>query len=430
MITRCLKALFGLLLCCYSCRLVAQPAMGGAPGLTHLEQAHAMGLLTHAEKAEWAREQILGTRYGDRGLQRIFKNFDGSHYIDPEVPGVVKNFRALGSSSGSQSIGARRTLIFATKAYNDRRFQLEAVDQPVPAIYGRTDKDLVLKHRQTGTSARFEVKDAKYASQQSDIARLKGQINKMAAEYQRTGQLQVWVNRQPTLAAIKEYARKNGIPVYENIHQSDFNKVLNDVHRQCVLRSRVKMFTAGLGILSGAALLYSGAMDGPRPGENEIGRTLHTGRQGSILMAGGSFLASGAASSLSGSSILSPKANLALSKFSKWGSHFGIVGCVLGEGFGIASDYNSWDEMSARDQSLSVAQHTIGIGALIASFGVGFFLTIETGPAAILFGLASAATTYGLTQAAVTIVNTCYDRLDAEQREAVRSKIYEFYGVH
>jgi len=206
--------------------------------LTHQEQALALGEVTKSEKLAWMREQAGSGQNGWR-LEKMFKDFNGKNYLDPTIPGVTKNLNALDSLSWQQAKGAARTLLYATKAYQDPRFQLVAVDQPVNASYGRTDKDLVLRHRQTGQRSRIEVKDVKPASQRADLERIKGQINKMAAEYKSTGELQVWANRQETIPAIKEYAKQKGVPVYEKTKQADFTKVLDDLDNRSVIETRM-----------------------------------------------------------------------------------------------------------------------------------------------------------------------------------------------
>ena len=156
-------------LCLFAVQVVAQPTLALAPALTHHEQTAALNGITKTDKAAWMRGQVLDSRYGQRGLDNLFKGFEGKGYLDPAIPGVTKNLNALSSLSQQQAKGAVRTLLYGTKAYQDPRFQLVGVDQPVNAPYGRTDKDLVLRHRQTGQRARVEVKDVKPASQRADL---------------------------------------------------------------------------------------------------------------------------------------------------------------------------------------------------------------------------------------------------------------------
>lgn len=412
-------------------QVTAQPTLALAPALTHHEQTAALEGITKADKAVWLRGQVLDSRYGQRGLNNLFKGFEGKGYLDPAIPGVTKNVTALSSLSQQQAKGAVRTLLYATKAYQDPRFQLVGVDQPVSAPYGRTDKDLVLRHRQTGQRTRVEVKDVKPASQRADLERIKGQIDKMAAEYKRTGELQVWANRQETIPAIKEYARQKGVPTYEKTKQTEFTKVLDDLERRSRVEASVKLAGGALSTGAGIVLLYTstrGLLDAIRAGANDFTTNLRIGEQSSLLAAGGGFTASGLAQL--GSRFATTESTLAkLGSITKWGGRVGIVGVILGEGIGIGVDYYNWDEMSARQKAMSKVQHGVSIGGMIAAFGVGCLVGIETGPGALAFGVAAAGATYAAARVATGMVEDSYNRLDDAQKEQVRAVIYQQYGV-
>ena len=418
-------------LCLSAAQGAAQPTLALAPALTHHEQTAALNGITKTDKATWMRAQVLKSRYGQRGLDNLFKGFEGKGYLDPAIPGVTKNLNALSSLSQQQAKGAVRTLLYAKEAYQDPRFQLVAVDQPVNAPYGRTDKDLVLRHRQTGQRSRVEVKDVKPASQRADLERIKGQIDKMAAEYRRTGELQAWANRQETIPAIKEYARQKGVPTYEKTKQTEFTKVLDDLERRSVVETRVKFAGGALSTGAGIALLYTstrGLMDATHADLNDLTANLRIGEQSSLLAAGGGFTASGLAQL--GSRFATTQSTLAkLGSITKWGGRAGIVGVVLGEGLGIGIDYYNWDEMTARQKAVSKVQHSVSIGAIAVGFGIGFVAGLETGPGAFAFGLATAGASYAAGKVATSMVEDSYNRLDNGQREQVRAIIYQHYGV-
>ncbi|MBK8094174.1 MAG: hypothetical protein IPK32_19965 [Verrucomicrobiaceae bacterium] len=399
--------------------------------LTHHEQAAALGEVTKSEQAAWMRDQVRASRYGQRGLDNLFKGFKGPGFIDPSLPGVTKNIRALASASKAQTIGARRTLLYATKVYHDSRFDLVAVDQLVSASYGLTDKDLVLRHLQTGLQSRIEVKDVKPASQRSDLERIKGQLDKMAAEYRRTGELQAWANRQETIPAIKEYGRQKGVPIYEKTTQADFPKILDDLERRSVVETRVKISSSLLGTGAGVALLYSstaGLLEASQADLTDVAARLRLGEQASLFVAGGSFTSSGFAQI--GSRLAITENSLAkLGAVTKWGGRAGIAGIILAEGLGIGIDYYNWDQMTARQQSISKVQHSVSLCSMALAFGAGVLFGIETGPGAIVFGIASAGAAYAATQAATSIVAAAYDRLDAEQKLQVTTIVYQRYGI-
>ncbi len=113
----------------------------------------------------------------------------------------------------------------------------------------------------------------------------------------------------------------------------------------------------------------------------------------------------------------------------KWGGRAGIAGIILAEGLGIGIDYYNWDQMTARQQSLSITQHSVSLGSMALAFGAGCLIGIETGPGAIFFGIASAGATYAATQVVTSMVEAVYDRLDAEQKRQVLAFVYQHYGV-
>ncbi len=399
--------------------------------LNHHQQAAALGEVTKSEQTAWMRDQVRASRYGQRGLDNLFKGFRGQGFIDPSIPGVTKNMKALSSASKSQAKGAVRTLLYGTEAYQDPRFQLVGIDQPVKAYYGHTDKDLVLRHKQTGQQSRIEVKDVKPASQRSDLERIKGQIDKMAEEYRRTGELQAWVNRQETIPAIIKYGGQKGVPIYEKIKQAEFPKILDDLERRSVVETRVKVSSGLLSAGSGVALLYSstvGLLEASRTDLTNVTARFRLGEQASFFLAGSGFAASGLAQV--GSNFATTETRLAKLGFvTKWGGRAGIAGIILGEGLGIGIDYYNWDQMNVRQQSLSVAQHSVSLGSMALAFGAGCLIGIETGPGAIAFGIASAGATYAATQAATSMIAAAYDRLDAEQKQQVATFVYQRYGV-
>ena len=176
--------------------------------------------LSPAERIEAWRKVVSSGPYGRRGLNSIFKNFEGDFAFDPTIPGVEKNLRLAASQNANVRKGAVRTHLYQTKVQNDPRFKVLAVNELVyDSGTGKllTDRDIVFQHRATGIIGRIEVKNISLESQRSSLENYKVQINKMAAEMERTGQPQAWVNRQEVSAQLKQYANSKGIPVYENV---------------------------------------------------------------------------------------------------------------------------------------------------------------------------------------------------------------------
>lgn len=181
------------------------------------------------------REMVRNGWYGQTGLNRLFKNFEGSHFLNPAIPGVMKNLGLMGYGARSQAKGAARVLLYATVIHQDSRFELLAVDKQAQASHGRTDKDLWFRHRATGTLCRIEVKDVAASSQRSDVDRLLRQLENMYGEYLESRELQAWVNRQEAIPEVKLCGRTLDIPVYERIKQNQFGAVLDDFDRRALL---------------------------------------------------------------------------------------------------------------------------------------------------------------------------------------------------
>ncbi len=419
-----------LAFCLLAAQVAAQPAIPLSLPLTQREQATSIGAATKSEKLNWMRSTIRQGPYGQARLDRIFKNFEGENFIDPKIPGVGQSIRMAASYHPPHLKGAERTLLYGIKIFNDSRFQLVELDQRVTAS-GRTDKDLFFRHTQTGQRGRIEVKNVQPASQRADLERIKGQIDKMAAEYKRTGELQAWANRQETIPAIKEYARQKGVPTYEKTKQAEFTKVLDDFDRRSIVEARVKLAGGALSTGAGIALLYTstrGLLDVAQSDANDLTTNLRIGEQSSLLAAGGGFTASGLAQ-LGSKFAITESAFAKLGSITKWGGRVGIVGVILGEGIGIGVDYYNWDEMTARQKATSKVQHSVSIGGMIVAFGAGCLIGIETGPGALAFGAAAAGATYAAARVATGMVEDSYNRLDDAQKEQVRTFIYQQHGV-
>lgn len=398
---------FGCVSCVVAHCVAAQPTLAPAPALTHREQATALNGSTKTERVAWMREKVLESRYGQRGLENLFKSFEGKGYIDPAIPGVTKNLNALNSMSWQQAKGAARTLLYATTVNHDPRFELVGVDEPVNATYGRTDKDLVLRHKQTGQRSRVEVKDVKPTSQRADLERIKGQIDKMAAEYRQTGELQVWANRQETIPGIKEYAQQKGVPLYEKTKQAEFSKVLDDLERRSVVEARVKLaggaVSSGIGVLllytSGNALLA----DWKSP-PYDLAGWLGTGENASLLIGGGAMTASGVAS-------------LGSWAVPKWARPIGQGAFITAEGFAIVRDIYQWEHMSEGQKYAALIRH--GSNALL----IGAYWVKNPWVAIPMAAVGGAG--HGVAY----FVDKYYAGLEDEQKRRIRAFIYQHYGL-
>lgn len=186
------------------------------------EQAQMMAP-TQAQRLQNLREVVLRGERGRVRLNKVFGNFEGRMAIHPDIPGMTKNLLLTASDNPNVVKGAIRTHLYATRVYNDPRFKLLGVDEPQFGEDGRmiTDKDIVFEHKATGVRCRIESKAVKLSSQISNRTKYKAQLDKMAEEFEKTGELQAWVNRYEVDPILKDYAESLGIPVFEKVETGE-----------------------------------------------------------------------------------------------------------------------------------------------------------------------------------------------------------------
>jgi hypothetical protein len=407
----------------FAMRAAAEQAAMVAMPLTHREQAEALGHLTKSDKADWMREQVRKSRYGQRGLDSIFKNFEDGHYFDPSVPGVTKNIIALNSLSPQQEKGAVRTLLFATVIDNDPRFELVAVDRPVTAPYGRTDKDLWFRHKQTGQRCRVEVKDAKPTSQRADLERIKCQIDKMAAEYRRTGELQAWANRRRTIPAVLDYAKRNGVPVYERTRQSDFGQILDDFDQRSFTTAGARLAGGGIGVGLGVLLLYTSGealFADIESTSNDPAHALGTAEHASLFVTGSGSTTYGVGRL--GPLLTTEEGSLeTLGKLTKWGGKLGFYGAIASEGIAVAIDVTRWEHMTEGQKRVALLRH----GSSALAIFVFSPIPLSKHPWVAVPALALS----GIGYVSAYFVEKYYAGLEEEQKQQVRKCTYEYYGL-
>ncbi|MFW6161783.1 MAG: hypothetical protein ACODAJ_03385 [Planctomycetota bacterium] len=247
----------------------AHPGKGASYAAVKTWHEQALALRpTKAQRATQLRTVVRKSKYGGRGLRWIFKGMRGSGYIDPTIPGVEKTVRLIHSASPAQRKGAVRTIVYATRVHQDKRFGLLGVNRLQRGPRGRilTDKDIVGKHRVTGARFRIEAKDVALRSQTGKaLRRIKRQIDLMAREYRKTGELQALVNRRSFRQTIKDYAAKRGVPVYENVatgqassggRRCSFGDVLEELQRRSLVTFEARIASSSADIGFGAAEVY------------------------------------------------------------------------------------------------------------------------------------------------------------------------------
>ncbi len=197
-----------------------------------------------SERLDMLRKIVRNGPLGQRGLNRIFKDFRDSGAFDPTIPGIEKNIRLTASSNRNVRKGAVRNHLYAVKVHRHPEFTLLAVDKPLWGSNGKmvTDKDICFQHNKTGTLCRIESKDVSIASQRGNLPHYKKQIRQMASEYRKTGEVQAYINRHEIIPELKEYAKIEGVPTYENVITGErklrpkeihINDVFEDISNNC-----------------------------------------------------------------------------------------------------------------------------------------------------------------------------------------------------
>jgi hypothetical protein len=193
---------------------------------------------TNSERLQNYRETVVGGRYSGRTMvQRMFGNFEpGKFRLRADTPGLAKQVLLLASESKAQAIGAARTIRYADMFAADARFEVVELGQLRQNRFGKTDADIVVRHKATGQVIRVEVKDLSLESQKADLKRLEEQIRKMAEDARLRGERAVLMNRKQVLPELKQIAEKYGVQVFEEVKtgvtthgQTDFQQVANEL---------------------------------------------------------------------------------------------------------------------------------------------------------------------------------------------------------
>ncbi len=422
---------------------------------TWFEQRNAVSLLEQRRVDDLRR--VVRSRYGQRGLDRLYHNFEGTGAVAPRIPGVAQNVLLTASDNPNLARGARRTQLYANRIHNDGRFQLLSLNEVDTTPLGKTDKDIVYRHTPSGTKGRVEVKDVRPASQRADLPRLKRQIDKMAYSYRNTGQHQALINRQEVIPEIKAYARAKGVQVYENVATGDqsvrksgttsIDAVLDDLHRQGIIAGRLTVIRGGAGVGFGVLMAVKSGLDVHR--EWVILRNPQTVGEGSILRLAqhGSFTMTGVGTAVAGGAqvgtvlVTSERAITILTKVGRVSGGAAVVFFLLAEGFAVTA----WSQGELGTDEFLALQATIGggvgggIGGAWAGAKIGGAAGACFGPKGVLIGgaiggmvggvggafggsyLAGSATDYGLRR--------YHAFRDAEREREFADFVYAMYGV-
>jgi hypothetical protein len=421
-------------------------------GMSYQEVATWHELFMEGGPSKWDmrsayREMVRVSPLGDRGLNQIYRNFSAST-LDPTIPGVDRTVRMQFSANPQQRKGYRREWLYGDAISRDGRFIVEGFDQPFQGEFGRTDKDIVLRHRPSNTSVRVEVKDVSPQSQIRNEAKLKRQIDGMAHEYKRTGEKQVWINRRPISTTISAYAASRGVMALGNVSTGQFQqtnqipiKSALDLIERDITRSRftasraraLRSVLSGAQIGAGAFLLYESV-----PAAYSEARSIHEGageqstnwlglaQYGSTAMAGGTMMLSGSA--LTGSLYATEAAAESLAGLGQWGGVAAIGFLVIAEGFSYAR-YTS-GEISSRE--FWTQQWILGTalgGATIGSWLGGSAGLLTTGEPTILSTVGGFIGAWSGSRLGQWTATWYYGWRFAELDEAFGEAIYARYGV-
>lgn len=397
---------------------------------------------TPAERLEAMRSVVRTSRFGERGLSRIYSNFEGSRAIDPRISGVEQSLLLQRSDSAPQAKGYRRELLYAIGIHNDPRFSLEEMNRALRRQWGSTDADIVFRHRPTGLYGRIEVKEVSRDSQAANLSALKQQMDKMSLEARKSGHLQFWISRKPVLPELHDYAAKRGVRVLDNVNTGNsaianvvpLDQAMSAVENDMVRASKRRAIAASTGVAFGVWMLtdsvpalweVSQEVWNPETRAaaawRQLGETSSHALSGvGMTVAGGSRVAGGFASERPGvrSHFFSRTAGIA---------SFAALG--LGEAF-LISRYVYGDIPS---REFWITQWVMGgtaTGAAAGAWG-GFVLGALGNP---MLGQAGALAGSALGQWTGTRISTAladryYDLNFAMLDEAYGSAVYRRYGV-
>jgi hypothetical protein len=421
---------------------------------TYHEQAQALDLSASAEDRLANLRNILRAKYGDRGLNSLFKNLAGPGAIDPTIPGVEMNLRLTTSDSSAVAKGHLRSHLYATKLFHDPRFRLLGMDQPTATPIGATDKDIVYLHVSTGTTGRIEVKEVAPESQRANLPTYKMQLEKMALARERTGELQTWANRKEIIPELREFGERLGVSMRGNVVTGEQSRLkqgtktieslYDELDARHAIYGRARVIEGSASAAFGVLLLYQSGPAALSEGKqffDPIARStdvgLKFGRDVSYTVAGLALTAKGTAilaARLSSNPVMLGR----LTTIGRFSGPIATLAFLTGEGFAVSryfSGYISGREFAIQSAGLaggfagSIAGGWAGakaggtIGSLV---GGPWGASIGAGIGGVLGGVAGVYAGSSLASSGMT---TWFEPKDAEQQESLRQFIYSTYGV-
>lgn len=315
--------------------------------------------ITKDQKLKVFRETIGKGRHSGRPiLNNMFKNFDPEFFrLDPDLPGLDKIIKLIASDNSKKSIGHAREILYANSIESDGRFKmlsfgeerkypnLNSPQGSSSKLITKGEADLLFIHKETGQKVRMEVKKTNLRSQRANINKYKSQIIKMAYDFRTKGEIQIFVNRHEILPELKEFAKKHGVQIAENVSSKSnakpptqsIDKIIDKLDKDIIRQARFSALTgltmqASMGICF--AILSANKLKNSI--QNNDGSDISSFRiaKDGISFVGGLSFASGQVGNLA---LKNPKweNSKSLKIFSKYAGRMGIAFAALGEAFEI-----------------------------------------------------------------------------------------------
>jgi hypothetical protein len=271
----------------------------------------------------------------------------------------------------------------------------------------------------------------------------------MAREFKRTGELQIYISSHETPQNIKDYARQNGVAVYDDIHQKDFrDKVLNEIKSASDLKTRSSLVGGAGEIGIGIWMLAQSAPETLADLEDVLNSDtrnkqaiLRLGENGTMSLSAISLSAAGASRLIGYSRLVSNVRTLnGLGAVSKWGGRGGVALFLISEGFVIAE----WQTGGLDDRQFYTIQGGLGgglaggaggsvvgawIGGGLGALCVGFeefTVPAGVGIGGLIGGLGGGI---GGSSLGAGAVDRIYQSKDEAQKAEIQNFIYQHYGV-
>ena len=357
---------------------------------------------TNEQRLNLYRDTVDQRRYSGRPkLMKTLGNFAPESFNLPTTaPGLSTTVRLRTSDNRENA----QTLRYAKSLQGDGRFNVIGLNRQHLNAAGKTDADIVFRHKSTGLQVRMEVKHMTPNSQRANLPKIKTQILKMALDARITGEMQVWANSHAIQPEVRVFAKQHGIRVEErlraggntNVQQPgnrSFQDFVKDMDNELRIQARLSALAGSVKAGMGAYLAYQaiGQLESDLANFGGThGDWLRVGEHGSTLLAGAGSSVAGAAQLVRQIPVLANSARLV--RLTKWGGRLGMAGSVLAEVFlvnqyisGNLTERQFWHGQASLGGGLAGG----GAGGLVgfkAGVGIGGAIGSFFGPGGTIIG--------------------------------------------